>query len=61
MSKYKEYTVRVYKDRTVYYNAKGQRHRKAGPAIEYVDGDKLWYLYRKCLKKAEFNKYIKKR
>ena len=45
MSNYKEYTIRVYKDRTVYYNAKSQRHREDGPAVEWSTGDKEWYLH----------------
>ena len=44
MSEYKEYTVRVYKDRTDYYNSKGKLHREDGPAVEYSNGDKFWYL-----------------
>lgn len=27
-----------------YFNKKGQFHRLDGPAIEYKDGDKSWYL-----------------
>ena len=27
-----------------YRNAEGQLHREDGPAVEYVDGDKVWYL-----------------
>jgi hypothetical protein len=26
-----------------FYNALGQRHRVYGPAIEYIDGDRVWY------------------
>ena len=40
---YKEYTVRVYKDRTKWFNKNGQLHRGDGPAIEYNNGYKEWY------------------
>ena len=26
-----------------YYNSAGQLHRLEGPAVEWADGDKLWY------------------
>ena len=35
------------------YNADGQYHRLDGPAIEWADGTKLWYLYGKELTEAE--------
>ena len=40
---YKEYTVRVYKNRTEWY-LNDKRHREDGPAIEWADGSKEWYL-----------------
>ena len=48
MSEYKEYTVRVYKDRTEYLNSKGQLHREDGPAVENSNEDKYWYLNGNC-------------
>ena len=27
-----------------YFNEKGQLHREAGPAIEWSDGEKEWYV-----------------
>ena len=39
-----EYRVKVYEDRTCWYNLKGQRHRENGPACEWNDGSKVWYL-----------------
>ena len=39
-----EYRVKVYNDRTVWYNLKGYVHRENGPAIEYTNGSKFWYL-----------------
>ena len=37
------YTVTVTKNETQYRNAKGQRHRLDGPALERANGDKIWY------------------
>ena len=39
----KEYKVKVYSDRTKWYNLEGQLHREDGPAIERADGSKFWY------------------
>jgi hypothetical protein len=41
---YQEYTVRVYHSRTEWSNSEGLFHRTDGPAIEYADGDKKWYV-----------------
>jgi hypothetical protein len=30
-------------------------HRTDGPAIEYADGSKEWYIEGKCITEAEFN------
>jgi hypothetical protein len=38
-----EYIVRVFDDRTEWFNKEGKYHRLDGPAIEYSDGDKAWY------------------
>ena len=38
------YIVKVNKYGTKWY-LDGQLHRKDGPAIEWIDGDKEWYLY----------------
>ncbi len=32
------------KDRIEYYNDKGELHREDGPAIEYNNGTKHWYI-----------------
>lgn len=40
----KKYKVKVYKDRTVWCNSEDQIHREDGPAIEYTNGDKYWYI-----------------
>ena len=41
---YKEYTVKVYDNGTMYWNQNGKLHREDGPAVERVDGTKYWYL-----------------
>ena len=32
-----------FNDRVEYYNSNGKRHRLNGPAIEYSNGDQLWF------------------
>ena len=31
-----------------YYNEQKQLHREDGPAVEYANGDKYWYLNNLC-------------
>jgi hypothetical protein len=31
-----------------WYNSKNQIHRDDGPAIEYADGSKFWYINGNC-------------
>ena len=40
----KEYKVKVYSDKTEWFNLEGQRHRDDGPAIEWANGSKSWFL-----------------
>jgi len=40
---YKEYKVKVYKDRTEWH-LNGKRHREDGPAIGWADGSRYWWL-----------------
>jgi len=40
----KEYKVKVYNNRTEWYNLEGQLHREDGPASENANGDKSYYL-----------------
>lgn len=40
----KQYTVKVFENRTIWYNLKGQCHREDGPAVEFTSGAKAWYL-----------------
>ena len=37
------YTIDKYGAKT-WRNSKGQYHRTDGPAVEYIDGDKHWYI-----------------
>lgn len=46
--------IRYYKD--------NQQHRENGPAIEYPDGTKFWYLHNKridCKTQEEFEQLMK--
>ena len=45
----------------VYYNAYGQIHREDGPAIEYLNGDKEWYLNGMEHTEQEFNNFFLKK
>ena len=40
----KTYTVKVYTNRTEWFNEKGQLHRLDGPAREWADGNKEWFV-----------------
>ena len=39
-----KYIVEVYSDRTEWKNDQGHLHRLDGPAIEYSNGYKAWYV-----------------
>lgn len=39
-----EYKVRVYESRTEWRNQNDELHRLSGPAVEWMSGDKLWYV-----------------
>ena len=39
-------------------NKKGQHHRTDGPAIEWADGSKSWYIEDKNLTQHQFNDYV---
>jgi hypothetical protein len=51
----KTYKVAVYDDGTKYWFLYGNLHREDGPACEYANGDKRWYIDGKELTEAEFN------
>ena len=38
-------TKLVYSDHTQWRNVEGQYHREDGPAIEWTNGSKFWYLH----------------
>ena len=38
-----EYIVRVYSDKTEWFNKANQLHRLDGPARDYKSGSKVWY------------------
>ena len=50
----KTYTVTVEDDGTKCWYLDGKRHREDGPAIEYADGDKSWFLNGVELTEEEF-------
>ena len=37
-------TKHVFDDRIEYYNDEGQKHREDGPAVEYSNGHKEWWM-----------------
>jgi len=39
----KQYTVKVFNNKTEWYNSNNKLDRDDGPAVEYVDGMKCWY------------------
>jgi protein associated with RNAse G/E len=55
----KEYQVKVYNHKTEWFNLNGLRHREDGPAIEWANGTKFWYLNGQYLTEAEFNQRAK--
>lgn len=57
----KTYKVTVNDEGTKrWYNEQGQLHNEHGPAIEYANGSKSWYLNDKELTEAQFNARTKK-
>ena len=55
-----EYIVKVYDNYTEWY-LNDQRHREDGPAIEYSDGSKHWWLNGKGYTESDYKKEILKR
>ena len=55
MSDYKEYTVRIYNGGTKFWQLNGKLHREDGPAFEWADGAKQWWMNDKYLTEKEFN------
>jgi hypothetical protein len=54
------YTVKVNEYKTKFWYLNDNLHREDGPAVEWADGTKSWYLNGKGLTEAEFNLKIKK-
>jgi len=53
------YTVKIDEYKTIRWYQNGKRHRTDGPAVEYADGTKCWYLNDKELTEKKFNKQTK--
>jgi len=49
------YEVRVYPDRTE-WRLNGLLHREDGPACEYANGDKSWWINGQLLTEEEFSR-----
>ena len=45
---------KVYIDRIVYYNEYKLQHNEKGPAVEWYDGDKEWWINGKQLSEKGF-------
>ena len=48
-----KYEVKVYNNGDKHWLLKGERHREDGPAIEWADGTKCWYLNGEYLTEAQ--------
>ena len=44
-----------------WYNEKEEIHREDGPAVEYTNGNKWWWLYDKQYTKKDYYKELVKR
>ena len=49
------YTVKVYNNGDKLWCLNGRRHREDGPAVEWADGYKSWYLNGTSYTEKEFN------
>jgi hypothetical protein len=56
MTNYIKYEVKVYPNGNKFWYLNDEIHREDGPAFEYSDGYKAYYLNDKYLTEAEFNK-----
>jgi len=52
---YITYEVKVYNNGEKYWYQNDELHRVGGPAVEYSNGTKCWYLEGQELTEAEFN------
>ena len=55
-----EYTVKVYHDGSKSWRLNGKLHREDGPAIEWADGYKFWYLDGKEVTEEEHKRMTSK-
>jgi len=55
-----EYTVRVYSSGGRFWYLNDERHCEHGPAIEYDNDYKAWYLKGEQLTETEFNRRMSK-
>jgi NADPH-dependent ferric siderophore reductase len=53
-----EYTVKVHPDRTEWF-LNGKLHREDGPAVEWADGSRSWWLNGEQVTEAEVMKPTK--
>jgi len=53
---YETYEVRVYENGDKRWFQNDKLHRLDGPAIEWIDGTKWWYINGISLTEEEFNK-----
>jgi len=49
-----EKILKVFRDRIVYYNKNKQYHNDIGPAVEWYDGDREWWINGNKISEAEF-------
>ena len=43
-----------------YWCLNGQLHRENGPAVEYANGTKVWYLNGRCYTESDYWKELQK-
>ena len=55
-----EYTVKVYDSGDKFWCLDGKLHREDGPAVEWADGYKSWYLNDKRVTEEEHKKLTSK-
>lgn len=58
MVDYIEYEVRVFADGSRHWLSNDERHRQDGPAIEWADGTKEWWLYDEQVTEQDFVRKI---
>jgi len=54
-----EYKVKVTENSTTWFNLEGKLHREDGPAVEYTNGYKSYYIKGRNLTEEEFNNRTK--